>query len=168
MNPEAHQEIDTKESRPIKVSERKFSSAENAYFVGEGVHGNAESPSQTKVTNLELAFPIDKELFQLLLKKSTREEVYLISTHVLWFEIPMENPVLMAEGNTFAQLMHKTFHCGQIKSAALSVSVHVALEVLLAEFENKDEFLLGVDDIVEANDVGVTELLHERDFSDGG
>lgn len=45
--------------------------------------------------------------------------------------------------------------------------VHVALEVLLAEFENKDKFLLGVDDIVEANDVGVTELLHERDFSDG-
>lgn len=79
----------------------------------------------------------------------------------------MENPVLMAEGNTFAQLMHKTSHCGQIESAALSVSVHVALEVLLAEFENKDKFLLGVDDIVEANDVGVTEFFHERDFSDG-
>ena len=47
------------------------------------------------------------------------------------------------------------------------MSVHIALEVLLAEFENKDEFLLGVDDIVEANDVGVTELLHKRDFSDG-
>jgi len=46
------------------------------------------------------------------------------------------------------------------------VSVHVALEVLLAEFENEDEFLLGVDDIVEANNVGVTELFHERYFSD--
>ncbi|SRR5258706_777422 len=63
--------------------------------------------------------------------------------------------------------MHETSHCGQIESTALSVSVHIALEVLLAEFENKDEFLLGVDDIVEANDVGVTELLHKRDFSDG-
>jgi len=73
----------------------------------------------------------------------------------------------MAKGNTFAQLEHKTSYCGQVESAALSVSVHVALEVLLAEFENKDEFLLGVDNIVEANDVGVTELLHERDFSDG-
>jgi hypothetical protein len=79
----------------------------------------------------------------------------------------MENSVLMAEGNTFAKLVHETPHSGQVESAALSVSVHVALEVLLAEFENEDEFLLGVDDIVEANDVRVTELLHERDFSDG-
>ena len=80
----------------------------------------------------------------------------------------MENSVLMAEGHTFAQLMHETPHSGQVKSSTLSVSVHVAFEILLAEFKNEDEFLLGVDDIVEANDVLVTELLHERYFSDGG
>ena len=73
----------------------------------------------------------------------------------------------MAEGNTFTQLVHKTSHSGQIKSPALSVGVHVAFEVLLAEFKNEDEFLLGVDDIVEANDVLVTELFHERYLSDG-
>jgi hypothetical protein len=88
-------------------------------------------------------------------------------THVLWLEIPVENSVLMAEGDTFAQLVHETPDGGQIEGPALSVSVHVALEILLAEFENEDELLLGVDDVVEANDVRVTELFHERDFSDG-
>ena len=73
----------------------------------------------------------------------------------------------MAEGNTFAQLMHEASHSGQIKSSTLSMSVHVAFEILLAEFKDQDEFLLGVDDIVEANDVLVTEFLHKRYFSDG-
>jgi hypothetical protein len=62
--------------------------------------------------------------------------------------------------------VHETPDSGEVESAALSVSVHIALEVLLAEFEDEDEFLLGVDNIMEANDVRVTELLHERYFSD--
>ena len=78
----------------------------------------------------------------------------------------MENSVLVAEGNTFAQLVHEAPHSGQVESAALPVSVHVALEILLAKFEDEDEFLLGVDDIVETNDIRVTEFFHKRYFSD--
>lgn len=79
----------------------------------------------------------------------------------------MENSVLVAEGNTFAQLVHEAPHSGQVESAALPVGVHVALEILLTKFEDEDELRLGVDDIVEANDVGVTEFFHKGDFSDG-
>ena len=90
----------------------------------------------------------------------SRRSVSDQGTYVLWLEIPVENSVLVAEGNTFTQLIHETPHSGQLESAALSVGVHVALEILLAEFENEDEFLLGVDNIVEANNVKMTELLH--------
>lgn len=66
-------------SYDLGVSQRgSFRPREYTYFVGEGVHWNAEGPGQTKVTNLELAFSIDEELFQLLLKESTRREEHLI------------------------------------------------------------------------------------------
>jgi hypothetical protein len=48
------------------------------------------------------------------------------------------------------------------------VLVHVALQILFAEFEDEDELGLCVDDIVQAEDVDVFELLEEGYLADRG
>lgn len=80
----------------------------------------------------------------------------------------MQHSILVAEASSLEQLIHETPDDVGIESTAISVGVHVLLQVLIAEFEDEDEFALGVDDVVEADDVFVLELLHERDFADGG
>lgn len=46
--------------------------------------------------------------------------------------------------------------------------IHVFLEVLFTKFENENQFCLSVNDIVESDDVDMTQLFHERNFADGG
>jgi len=60
----------------------------------------------------------------------------------------MKYSVLMTERNTFTELMHKATNGVRLESTALSVGIHIALEILFAEFENENEFLLSMDDIV--------------------
>lgn len=44
------------------------------------------------------------------------------------------------------------------KSTTISVRVHVPFQVLLAVLEDEDELRLGVDDVVEADNVDVLQL----------
>lgn len=67
----------------------------------------------------------------------------------------------MTERRAHQQLVHEAAHCVWIERAAVAVSVHVLLEVAFAVFEDENEFGLGMDDIVEADDIDMLELFHE-------
>lgn len=120
------------------------------HLVTESVHRNAEGTGETEVTDLKLSAAVDQQVLRL--------------------EITVENPVGVTEGNTLrsALQIHRSSHVQQLigevldgvegKGAAISVRVHVALQVLFAVFEDEDQLGLGVDDIVEADNVDVLEL----------
>lgn len=80
----------------------------------------------------------------------------------------MQNPVFVAEGCSLEELVHEATDSNRLQGAAFAMSVHILLQILFAEFENKHELRFSVDDIVEAHDVDVLELLHEGYFTDGG
>ena len=79
----------------------------------------------------------------------------------------MKNAVLVAEVNTLKQLVHEALDSWGLEGTTLAIRVHVSLEVTIHVFEDKHELVLGVDDIVEADNVLVFELFHERYFADG-
>lgn len=51
------------------------------HLVGECVYWHTECSGETKITELELPFPVDQQ--------------------VLWLEVTVKNPVLVAEGSAF-------------------------------------------------------------------
>ena len=73
----------------------------------------------------------------------------------------------MTKSSHFEKLVHETLHRRSIQSASFAVRVHVFLEILLTILEYEDKLGFGVDDIVQAHDVYVHELFHERDLPDG-
>ena len=56
-------------------------------FIGERIDGDAEGTGEAKVSKFELAFVVDQE--------------------VLRFEVTVENPIVVAEGNSLKELVHK-------------------------------------------------------------
>jgi hypothetical protein len=80
----------------------------------------------------------------------------------------MEDTVVVAERCSLEELPHERPHHRRFERSSFSVRVHVLLQVEVHEFEDEHEFRLGVDNVVEANDVGMLELLHEGDLADGG
>lgn len=73
----------------------------------------------------------------------------------------MENTVVVAEGNAAQQLVHERLDGDGVEHAALTSGVHVFLQVLVHEFKDEHELVLGVDDIVKTDDVFVLQFLHE-------
>lgn len=73
----------------------------------------------------------------------------------------MQHPVLVAERRAHQQLVHEAAYCMRIERATVAVSVHVLLKVAFAVLEDEDKFSLGMDDVVEADDVNMLELFHE-------
>lgn len=55
-----------------------------------------------------------------------------------------------------------------MQCTTFTTCVHVFLQILITKLENKDEFGLGVDDIVESENIDVFEFFQERDLSNGG
>lgn len=127
--------------RVISVRTRTGIENDFSYLIRERIHRHAERPRQSKISQLQLAFPIDQQILRL--------------------QIPMKHPVFMAERRAHQQLVHEAAHCMWIERAAVSVSVHVLLEVAFAVLEDENEFGLGMDDIVKADDVDMLELFHE-------
>jgi hypothetical protein len=78
----------------------------------------------------------------------------------------MEDMSLVAECNSAQELEHERFDF--ISREGTAVGIHVLFEVLVHIFKYEHELVFGVDDIVEADDVVVFELLHEGDFANGG
>lgn len=71
----------------------------------------------------------------------------------------------MTKSDTFAQLMHKAADSIGLEGTALSVGVHIALKILFAKLENQDQFLFSVNNVVQADNVGVAKFFHERDLA---
>lgn len=80
----------------------------------------------------------------------------------------MQNTVAVAEVDALQQMVHEHARNVRRERAAVAVRVHVLLKILLAELEDKHELCLGVDHIVQTDDVFVVKLLHERDLADRG
>lgn len=74
----------------------------------------------------------------------------------------------MAEGDSFQQLPHEAFDGDGVQGASIASGVHVLLQIFVHELKDQHELVLGVDDIVEGDNVFVFELLHKRYLSNGG
>ncbi len=79
----------------------------------------------------------------------------------------MKHSILVAERSALEQLIHEAAYGQGFESAPLAMRVHISLEILLAVLEYEDKLRLCVDDVVEAYDVRVLELFHERYLADG-
>ena len=117
-------------------------------LVGEGVDGDAEGAGEAEVGEFELALGVDEE--------------------VLGLQVAVEDAVVVAEGDALEELMHEGFTGDEVQAAAIAAGIHVLLEVFVHVFEDEHEFVFGVDDVVERDNVFVLELFHEGDFADGG
>lgn len=56
--------------------------------------------------------------------------------------------------------MHEGLDGDGVERSAVASRVHVSLQIRVHVLENEHELALGVDDIVEGEDVGVLQLLH--------
>ena len=86
----------------------------------------------------------------------------------MWLEITVKNPVLVAERGTLKELVHEAPDSHRVESPAIAVNIHVLLQIPLAVLKDEDKLGLGVNDIIEADDIDVLKLLHERDLTDSG
>ena len=121
-------------------------------LVAEGINWDSEGAGKAKIRKLELAVVVDQE--------------------ILGFEVAVEDAVVVAERYAVQELPHEALDCAGFQrapSAAVGrlVAVHVLLKVFVHVLEDEHEFVLGVDYVVEGNDVFVFELFHEADFADG-
>lgn len=66
----------------------------------------------------------------------------------------------MTERDALTQLKQETLDCPHFQPV-VAARVQVLLEVLVEEFEDECEFLLGVYDVVKADDVGVLQLFEQ-------
>ena len=119
---------------------------DSTYLVRESVDRHAEGPGKTKVSDLQLALLVDQQ--------------------VLWFQVTMEDPIFVTEGCSLQKLIHEAAHCCGIKSATFAVGIHVLLEISVAVLEDENQLGLGVDNIIESDNVDMLQLLHQRDFAD--
>lgn len=79
----------------------------------------------------------------------------------------MQHPILMTKTRPLQQLIHEAPHCIRIQRPTVPMLIHILLQVLFTVLEYKNKFGLGVDDIVQANDIDVFEFFHQRNFADG-
>ena len=78
----------------------------------------------------------------------------------------MKDPVFVTEGGALQKLIHEAADCCWIEGATFAVRIHILLEISVAVLENKNQLGLGVDNIIESDNVDVFQLLHQRDFTD--
>lgn len=80
----------------------------------------------------------------------------------------MEDSVVVAKGCPFEELVHEAADRARVERSTFPMRVHVLFQVLLAKLKDKDKLGFGVDDVVQAHDVYVLELFHERDLANSG
>lgn len=114
-------------------------------LVGEGIDRDAERTGEAEIGKFELAFVVDEE--------------------VLRFQVAVQNAVFVAECNALKELVHEGFDSDVIELTAAAAGIHVFLQIFVHVFEDQHEFVLGVDDIVEGDDVFMLQLFHERDLA---
>lgn len=111
------------------------------HLIRECVDWYPKSPRQAKITELELSFAVYEQ--------------------ILRFEVAMQNLVFMTKSGSLQELEHEAPDDFGVKRTTIPILIHVLLQILLAKLENENKLCLAMDDVVEANDVGVFELLHQ-------
>lgn len=117
-------------------------------LVRKRVDGDAKGTGEAKIGQLQLALVVDQQ--------------------ILGFEVAVENSVLVAKGDPLQQLVHEGPDRDVVQLAAGAARVHVFLQIFIHILEHEHEFVLGVDDVMEGDDVLVLELFHQRNLTDGG
>lgn len=98
-------------------------------------NGDTECPSEAKVSEFEHAGAVNEK--------------------ILWLKITMQDAAGVTIGNAVDQLVQVGFN----QSGAQSTDrIHKTLEVLVEVLKDEIEFLIGVHDVFEQNDVWVGEL----------
>lgn len=109
-----------------------------------------------------------------------------INEQVLRLEIAVKDAAAVAVLDAIAELAHELFDHGvaetktsEINGGALGQSLaataitdwqslHVLLQIEIEEFENEVELVaIGMDNVEEADNVGIAHLLEQRDLADG-
>jgi hypothetical protein len=117
-------------------------------LVRERVDGDTERARETEIGKLEFTLFVDEQVLRL--------------------EVAVQDAVVVAKGGALQELPHEGTDDGRFERSPVAVHVHVLFQVEVHELEDEHELRLGVDDIVEADNVGMLELLHETDLADGG
>lgn len=134
--------------------------------MGVGSEGDPKGTGETEIGQLQVAVSVDQEVLRL--------------------QVAVENPVGVAEPNAIAELAHELLDNGGSQSQLRQLGVgalgqgpaaaavrdwqrlHVFLEVEVEELEDEVELVtVGVYDVKQADYVGVTHLLEQRDLPDG-
>mmetsp|Transcript_55742 Transcript_55742/g.155373 ORF Transcript_55742/g.155373 Transcript_55742/m.155373 type:complete len:300 (+) Transcript_55742:189-1088(+) len=87
-----------------------------------------------------------------------------VDEKVLWFEVPVEDAVLMAIRYAPQKLVEERLCCGWIESSVAHVKQ--LFQVLVQKFEHQRELPLRVYHVAQPHDVGVLQLLQQRNFAD--
>ena len=80
----------------------------------------------------------------------------------------MENLSLVAVRNSLQQLISETLDDSWVKALLFAEAVHILLEIVVEELEDKDELAICMDDFTKRNDVRMCQLFEDGDFTDGG
>jgi hypothetical protein len=80
----------------------------------------------------------------------------------------VEDPVVVAKGNAAKELLHEGFDGDVVELTAVAARVHVLFEVFVHVFKDEHEFVFGVDDVVEGDDIFMLKFFHQGDFADSG
>mmetsp|Transcript_29447 Transcript_29447/g.80815 ORF Transcript_29447/g.80815 Transcript_29447/m.80815 type:complete len:353 (+) Transcript_29447:448-1506(+) len=117
------------------------------HLVRVAAHRDTKRARQAKVCELELL-------------------VVLIDEQILRLEVAVQHPPVVAEGDAEQQLaqQHLQVQVGQA-SVAVRLVEHL-LQVLVEILEDERQLLLGVDNVVKADDVGVLQLLEDGYLTD--
>ena len=85
---------------------------------------------------------------------------------VLGLDVPVEDPPLVTEGQAPQQLEHEQLDVsgGEAARVALQVLGQVRVQIL----EHEGQAGLGVDDVVQGHDVGVSQVFQQTGLPDGG
>lgn len=135
--------------------------------MGVGAQGYTKGTGQTKVGQLQVTLLVDQQVLRL--------------------EVAVQDAMGVAEADAMAELIHELLDdlgaqaqvCELVtgargQSAASTAirhrqSLHVLLEVEIEEFADEIELVtVGVNNVKQADNVGVSHLLEQRDFADGG
>lgn len=133
--------------------------------MGVGTKRNSKGPGKTKVRQFQVAFPIDKEILRL--------------------QVAVQDAMTVTVANTLDELAHELLDHGLSETKPVHVetravgqslptptladrqSFHVLLQVKVEKLKDEVKLVaIGVDDVEEAHDVGVTHLLQERNLAD--
>lgn len=134
--------------------------------MGVGSQGDTECPSETEISQLQVALDVNKQVLRL--------------------QITVQNAVAVAVANTLHKLSHESLdhsftesqvgtHHGTIRKSLSTATLadrkglHVFLQVEVEVLEDKVELVaIGVDNVQQLDNVGVLHFFEEGDLADGG